>query len=83
MSDWDNLTAPPSMPPDPGLQPVMQIVITLTSDNRIMVAGSIETKTAAYGLLEAAKDAIRLHIEQQAQRRVQIAGNIPGLRSDN
>lgn len=46
-------------------QPV-QLIITMHGDRRIEVSGPIQDKIACYGLLEAAKDAIKDFHDKQA-----------------
>jgi hypothetical protein len=58
--------------------PQEQLTITLTDEGKLSIAGSINNKLLAYGLLEAAKDAIRLHHEQQ-QNRIQPVTLMPKL----
>lgn len=54
------------------------LTITLTSDGRLQVTGPIEQPVLAYGMLEAAKDAVRTYKEQQ-QRLVQpVSLETPG-----
>ena len=38
------------------------LTVTLTDNGRVTVSGPINNKILAYGMLEAAKDAIRDHI---------------------
>ena len=46
-----------------------KIVIELLPNGQIQVSGPIENKIFCYGLLEAAKDAIREHV---AQKMIQV-----------
>ncbi len=46
---------------------VAQLAITMDDAGRINVNGPIENRVLCYGLLEAAKDAIKSHAEQSAQ----------------
>ena len=41
------------------------LTIAVTADNNLSINGSIQDKVLAYGLLEAARDAIKSHIETQ------------------
>ena len=49
---------------------VAKLVIEFTASGQINVTGPIENKVLCYGMLEAAKDAIRAHVDAQ-QRIVQ------------
>lgn len=57
------------------------ITITMTADGRINVTGAITNKVMAYGLLEAAKDAIRdFHAKQAEAGGLQLVhGTLPGV----
>jgi ArsR family metal-binding transcriptional regulator len=56
----------------------IEIIITITPDGSINVTGPIHDKTLCYGLLEAAKDAIREHhVRLTAAHRIIPAVQIP------
>ena len=57
-------------PEQEGPKVAMQIVVTMFENGSVQASGSILNKTMAYGLLEAAKDAIRSHIDQSQAPRV-------------
>ena len=62
---------------------VGKIVITLDSQMHLHLEGTLDNKMLCYGMLEAAKDEIRKHVED-AQRRVVVApaAVLPHLRGN-
>ena len=62
-----------------GGRPWLQVIVR--EDRSIQVSGSINDKVLAYGLLEAAKDAVRDHIQSLSQSKlVKPNGFLNGLR---
>lgn len=53
---------------------VHEIRIGLTEDGNVIVAGPIDDKILCYGMLEAAKDAVRQHKEKKASIQVPPPG---------
>jgi hypothetical protein len=47
----------------------MQIIIELDAQGQISVGGPIHDKVLCYGLLEAAKDAVRDHVARLAREK--------------
>ena len=59
----------------------VSLQIGLTHEGSVAVSGPIENKILVYGLLEAAKEAIR-HFHEQNQKRVQPVSILPpGIQS--
>lgn len=59
--------------------PEATITITMTPEGQINVSGAITNKVMAYGLLEAAKDAIRdFHAKQTGPHIVPVTGRLNG-----
>ena len=56
------------------MEPQSQLMITLHKNGSVSVQGAVENKAACYGLLEAAKDAIREH-----HARVAAGTSAPGI----
>lgn len=61
----------------------VQLVIEMDENRQIKVSGPIQDKIACYGLLEAAKDAIKdFHDNQVKSKIVQVApADVRSLRS--
>ena len=57
---------------------MIQLTITVQDDGRTRVDGPVDDKILCYGLLEAAKDAVRDHVAAKA-RRVQPVILVPKL----
>jgi hypothetical protein len=62
------------IPPDAQLA----ILVILTAGGQVSVAGTIDSKVAALGLLEVAKGAISQHVDELAKGK-QIIAPSPGL----
>jgi hypothetical protein len=53
---------------------VVQILIEMTPTGQVNVTGPVDNKVLCFGLLEAAKDAVREYAEQNAKRIVPATG---------
>ncbi len=60
-----------------------QLIITIEDDGSCNVNGPIKEKMIAYGMLEAAKDAIQEFHQNKAKSQIQLvpAGAIPSVKS--
>lgn len=54
----------------------MKIEILINDAGQLQVTGNIENLMIVYGVLEAAKDALREHHQQQAKNIIQPAGGL-------
>lgn len=75
---------PDETPSDPAAPPpvVTQLIISLHANGRVSASGEvIQNAVMAYGMLTAAQHAIKeWHAAQNAQRRVELVGAMPGLK---
>lgn len=60
---------------------MVKIEITLLDDGRLTVTAPFGNKALCYGLLESAKDVVRVQAEQQSAIQVVGAGALPSLPS--
>jgi len=65
--------------PTNGAQEVQLIVTLNTVNGQVSVSGPIQNKILCYGLLEAAKDAVRDYVAKN-QNRITLATPVPPVR---
>ena len=62
----------------------LQLTITLTAAGQVSVSGPLENSLICYGMLEAAKDAIRDHVAQAAKSKIiPILKPLPSMNGAN
>lgn len=65
--------------------PALQLTISVNTNGSVRVEGPVHEKILCYGMLEAAKDAIKEHHDAivNGSRIVPAAGPLPPLTNDN
>ena len=55
------------------------LTITMQPDGEIQISGPLGNKVLCYGMIEAAKDAVRDYVEKAAQPSIISASMIPAI----